>query len=275
MPRRSIILQELEQNEKKLNSYNEAVGAYNANVAAQNATYNAQVGEYNAFVESVKAGQQLAVGSYAPGTYTLMKGYTDKAGTPGITAYTADKQGNPQMSGGLVDKLPDADAGLNGVWLKNSDGTATFHTWDAGYTPPIMGSDNDPAYSGGNFTYDDMGNVIGTSPTGTPGASTPAGYKPTQYSARLMEFNGTEPVKPPDPEEPDFYTMSRREEAELVNPTATTAEATLAANKGLPAKTEVANQQSGGAASVYAERDQEEAIKQSGILARVMSGQIA
>ena len=294
MPRRSIILQELEQNEKKLNSYNDAVGAYNANAAAQNATYNAQVGEYNAFVESVKAGQQLAVGSNGPGVYTLMKGYSDSDGVPGITAYSADKKGNPQMVGGLVDKLPDAPMGLDGVYLKNPDGTATFHTWDAGYTPPAMGSD-DPAYTPypNDLVFDDMGNRVEpkTDNTAYPndlifddmgnrvipktGAATPAGWQKTDYTARLMEFNGTEPVKPPNPEEPDFYTMSRREEAELVNPTATTAEATLAANKGLPAKTELANQQSGGAASVYAERDQEEAIKQSGILARVLSGQIA
>ena len=252
MPRRSIILQELEQNEKKLASYNQAVAGYNAEAESRNANYNNQVNEYNAFVNSVKAGQQLAVGEYAPGAYTLLKGYSDSNGVPGITPYSADKRGNPQMAGALVDKLPtDNTAGLNGVYLRNPDGTATFHKWNSG--TDLLG-----------------GTIEGAAP----------GWQNTGYSARIMEFKTPAPTPPPTPAEPDFYSMSRREEQELVNPTATTAEATLAANKGLPVKTELVNQASTGLAgaqdtSAFAERDREESIKQSGILARVLAGQIA
>lgn len=246
MPRRSIILQELEQNEKKLTSYNQAVAGYNAEAESRNANYNNQVNEYNAFVNSVKAGQQQAVGEYAPGAYTLLKGYSDSNGVPGITAVYADKRGNPQMAGALVDKLPtDNTAGLNGVYLRNPDGTATFHSWNSG--TDLMG-----------------GTIEGATP----------GWQNTGYSARIMEFNTPAPTPPPTPAEPDFYSMSRREEQELANPTATTAEATLAANKGLPVKTNLADQASSGA-SVYAERDRDQAIEQSGILARVLSGKLA
>lgn len=246
MPRRSIILQELEQNEKKLTSYNQAVAGYNAEAESRNANYNNQVNEYNAFVNSVKAGQQLAVGEYAPGAYTLLKGYSDSNGVVGITPYSADKRGNPQMAGALVDKLPtDNTAGLNGVYLRNPDGTATFHSWNSG--TDLMG-----------------GTIEGAAP----------GWQNTGYSARIMEFNTPAPTPPPTPAEPDFYSMSRREEQELTNPTATTAEATLAANKGLPVKTNLADQASSGA-SVYAERDRDQAIEQSGILARVLSGKLA
>lgn len=160
------------------------------------------------------------------------------------------------MAGALVDKLPDGPSGLNGVYLKNADGTATFHTYQQ---PSAGGWVSDGTDAGG----------------GTQTEATPGGWQASNYTARVMKFDTPEPTSPAAPAEPDFYTMSRREEAELVDPTATTAEATLAANKGLPVKTELANQQSSGPASVYAERDREKTIEQSGILARVLSGQLA
>ena len=123
--------------------------------------------------------------------------------------------------------------------------------------------------AGGVMYYDTAANVRINSKGKTDTTNLAPG---TAYNAAYRA--PTKPTAPPTPEEPGFYTLSRREEQELVNPTLTGAEAALAANKGGPAKTNLADQASSGA-SVYAERDKEKTIEQSGILARVLSGQLA
>lgn len=91
---------------------------------------------------------------------------------------------------------------------------------------------------------------------------------------RIMDFNEKPPEAGVLPAEPEFKTLSNREQKELVSPTLTGAEAELAQNQNLPAKTGLANQLSTGAGSVFSGRDKDEAIQQSGILAQVLAGKL-
>ena len=91
---------------------------------------------------------------------------------------------------------------------------------------------------------------------------------------RIMDFNEKPPEAGVLPVEPGYKTPSNREQKELVSPTLTGAEAELAQNQNLPAKTGLANQLSTGAGSVFSGRDKDEAIQQSGILAQVLAGKL-
>lgn len=247
MSRRSIILQELEENEKKLNAYNQAVQGYNANVESRNANYNAQVANYNAWLDQVRAGADRGYFKVADGSWQYATGVNGDI-TP---IAPAGKRTAPLSFHGIYNSVDEAkatrmDAGY--YLVRNKDGSAT----------PYQA-------------------------TSSPSEPTPV-HVPlsTNYAAtaRIGEFNVPAPTAPATPEQPEFYTMSRREQVELNNPMQTGAQATLAENRGMPAKTELANQKSTGLAgaqdtSAFAERDREESIKQSGILARVLAGQLA
>lgn len=275
MPNARLIRQDQEAAQKRYLNYAAQIEGYNAEVDRVNAAnqsasdlYNQQAAEYNAFVNNIKAGQQLGVGEYAPGSFTLMKGYTDDNGVPGITAYTADKRGNPQLAGGLVDKLPEADVGstggamlqgqLNGVWLKNGDGTATFHTWNPGYNTVDLGGGD----GGGGYT---------TTQTGTPG------WEPSTYTARLMQFNTPSPtaqeVSTPAPEQPKGWNPSLREIEEVQAPTADAAGVQMAAARGESAKTGLVNEAI-GRESAFADPEDPNNLADKGILARVLGGQL-
>ncbi|NLH94292.1 MAG: hypothetical protein GX466_08800 [Candidatus Cloacimonetes bacterium] len=90
---------------------------------------------------------------------------------------------------------------------------------------------------------------------------------------RIAEWNEKPPAAEAMPEQPKFNTLSLREEDELKSPTLDQPGANLAAAHNMPAKTGLVNQLSSGT-SVFAERDQQKNISESGILARVLSGQI-
>jgi len=261
MPNARLIRQDQEAAQKRYLNYAAQIEGYNAEVDRVNAAnqsasdlYNQQAAEYNAFVNSIKAGQQMGVGEYAPGAFTMMKGYSDDNGVPGITAAYADKSGNPQMAGALVDKLPDADAGLNGVWLKNSNGTATFHQWNSGY-------------------IDGGGGDGGSGPVQVG----PAGWVATDNTARLMQFNTPSPtaqeVSTPAPEQPKGWNPSLREIEEVQAPTADAAGVQMAAARGESAKAGLVNEAI-GRESAFADPEDPNNLADKGILARVLGGQL-
>lgn len=251
-----------------LTDYNRKVEKADDIYKEQYGAYKAKAEEYNAFVNSVKAGQQQAVGEYAPGAYTMLKGYTDSNGIAGLTAVNADKSGNTQLAGALVDKLPGAPVGLNGVYLKNSDGTATFHQWNEGYTAPLMGSDNDPSSGGSGFIYDDMGNVIGTS-----APATQPGWVPTTYSARIMDNSGIVAPEQHAPKEPTF-TVNQLQEME--NPTDDAAGMAKANALGYTGNSRLKGDDPASRNSAFSNLggDDPNNLKDKGVLARALAGEI-
>lgn len=239
-----------------LTDYNRKVEKADDIYKEQYGAYKAKADEYNAFVNSVKAGQQQAVGEYAPGTYTMLKGYTDSNGQPGITAVSADKRGNPQMSGALVDKLPAEQTGLNGVYLKNGDGTATFYTWDTGFT--TTATDN-----GGG----DGGTGFSTVQAGSPG------WVATSYRARVMDNSGIVAPEQVAPKEPTF-TLNQIKEME--NPTDDAAGIAKAQALGYSGNPRLIADQAASRNSAFANiaGDDPNNLKEKGVLARAVAGEI-
>lgn len=239
-----------------LTDYNKKVEKADDIYKEQYGAYKAKAEDYNAFVNSVKAGQQNAVGEYAPGVYTLLKGYTDDKGQPGITAYSADKRGNPQMAGGLVDKLPAQATGLNGVYLKNGDGTATFHTWDMGsvYEDQLMANTTDGGGSGQQQLR-------------------PAGWVATQYRARIMDDGGLTAPEQHAPKAPSFTQNQMRE---MQNPTDDAAGVAKAQALGYSGNPQLKGLEPASRNSAFANLgdDNPNNLKDKGVLARAIAGEI-
>lgn len=289
MPRRSIILQELEENEKKLTSYNQAVEGYNAETERRNANYNAAVTAFNTHAAPGEGYEpNYNMGFMGPGTglFTDGKVYSERNRDGTWSGNFWSQPGreltwDEAVAIGESQKTPEGFSFSKMPTARPEAGSFITYDWnDPNYTPitdpnnalfqkdlaasQAMWDKEKAIYdAGGIMYYENAANYRDGKAYNIPAGSYEKAYRaPTQ------------PTAPPTPEEPGFYTLSRREEQELVNPTLTGAEAALAANKGAPAKTNLADQASSGA-SVYAERDKDEAIEQSGILARVLSGKLA
>lgn len=228
-----------------LQDYNRKVGKADDIYREQYNAYKMKAEEYNAFVTSVKAGQQQAVGEYAPGAYTLLKGYTDDQGQVGLTAAYADKKGNPQMAGALVDKLPDGNsAGLNGVYLKGANGTATFHTWNSG--------------------ADMLGNTLeGVTP----------GWQNTGYSARVMDNSG---ITPPTQDAPRAPSFTQGQIKEMENPTDDAVGMAKANALGYTGNARLKGDEPASRNSAFANLSGGDPnnLKDKGVLARALAGEI-
>lgn len=237
-----------------LTDYNRKVTKADDIYREQYETYKAKADEYNAFVNSVKAGQQQAVGEYAPGSYTMLKGYTDNNGQPGITAVSADKSGNPQLAGALVDKLPNGPAGLNGVYLKNPDGTATFYTYQA---PSAGGWISDGTDGGG----------------GTQVEATPGGWQKSDYTARIMDNSG---IVAPEQHAPKAPTFTQNQIREMENPTDDAAGIVKANALGYTGNPQLKGDQPASRNSAFANLggDDPNNLKDKGVLARAIAGEI-
>jgi hypothetical protein len=242
MSRAKLLRQYLQDYNRKLNKaddiYREQYGAYKA-----------QAEEYNAFVESVKAGQQQGIGEYAPGAYTVLKGYTDSSGQPGFTAAYADKKGNPQMAGPVVDKLPDAPGGLNGVYLKNPDGTATFHTWGGG--------------------TDFLGNPL-VDENGNPVAS---GWQRSSITARVMDPSY---IQAPTQKAPRAPTFTQNQLQEMQNPTDDPAAIVKANALGYTGNPRLKADEPASRNSAFTNLigNDPNSLREKGVLARTLAGDI-
>lgn len=207
-------------------------------------TYKNNVNNYNDFLNSVKAGQQQGIGEYAPGLYTVVKGYTDDKGEVGLTAAYADEKGNPQMSGMMVDKLPENnDAGLSGVYLRNPDGTASFHQWNSG--------------------FDFLGNPI---------ENVTPGWSPTGYNARVIDENG---IVAPERNIPE-PRLSLSDLKELNNPRDDMAGIAMANALGYSGNSALVADQPTSPNSAFFNigGDNPNNLKDKGILARTLAGEI-
>lgn len=304
MPRRSIILQELEENDKKLSAYAGVVDQYNANAEKTNANYQAAVNTYNT---ATKDPSSIGVSRESGGFGWNLTGY----GTPALLQdgkYYFEATDNNEYNSGVY-----ATGGTRLTWdqvVAQKDATYNSAAGDplqtmmspgtrpdetrvyTGYSSDQAGSEYQITKGHPEFDamlaadqkawdqekYDVESGAIQYYSGGVVTRTDPRTGKQSFYDSGGQGVWKTyaPPVAPtaaPEPPEPDLYTLSRREEEELRNPTQDAAGVQLAATYGLPAKTELANQASTGA-SIYAGRDREETIEQSGILARVMAGQL-
>ena len=238
---------------KLVENYNAQVGQVNdANKAAVD-LYNQQAAEYNAFVDSVKAGG-YGLAPVGNGTYASVHGDVGK----GQIEYTnRDEEGKPYDAGALygsTKELPTITGWLGGAvattsaYVKNADGTATPYSY-------VM-TDWGDEFSGKPPKYEWMvsGNPI-----------------------RVMEFTAQPPtqqeITTPQPEEPKPWNPSRRDIAELQNPTVDVAGGQLAAATGSYANTGILAE--ANARSPILANPEEEPLtpSSSGILARVRAGE--
>lgn len=238
-----------------LADYNKKVQSADSMYREQYSAYGAKIDDYNNFLNSVKAGQQQAVGEFSPGLYTVLKGYSDDKGEVGLTAAYADKQGNPQMSGALVSELPKDNAdGAAGVYLKNADGTATFHTWDSGQ--------NYVAGSGGDGGSD--GQVV---QDGTPG---------WVASGNTLRVMNPDTIIAPEQMKLQAPSLTLGDMEELQNPTDDQAGIAKANALGYSGNSKLVADEptSRNSAFFNIAGDDPNGLKDKGILARTLAGEL-
>lgn len=342
MPRRSIIQQYLEENDKKVGKYSQAIDAYNAENKAKTDAYNAKASDFNAFMDQVKKGQNYAVADV--GLSNAFGGYDPSNSWPEgkvPVPFTAEQAAQQDAYNTYVSQKQQE---LNTQWEQQRSATSGESNNFEQLQPPVynpIGDPNAPAQpqqtyvdktspegqeilknqpvgqfaivtgknnEAGDLKYvntdkkgfatdaawmvsgvDQLGAVpqqIGPMTIGDKqkwvrnGDGTATLYSAangywasTGQTARIAEWKEEPPAAAAMPEQPKFNTLSLREEDELKSPTLDQPGANLAAAHNMPAKTGLVNQMSSGN-SVFAERDQQKNIAESGILARVLSGQI-
>jgi hypothetical protein len=338
MPRRSIIQQYLEENDKKVGKYGQAIDAYNAENKAKTDAYNAKAADFNAFMESVKKGEGYALANIGMGN--MFGGYDPleeqrKSWPEGMvpapatedqvqasmntqvaqSQYINQKMNEINLSGGdpsaydfnadpnfpkapeqqwVPEDSPEGKATLKAMSsagqfalvtgknneagdLKYGNPDERGFAADAGYLGTELPATQQLVSQGWGSSANRQENFWLRNADGTAsqyyrsGANKP--WAPTGATARIAEWNEEPPAAAATPKTPDFYQMSLREEDEMKSPTLDQPGANLAAAHNMPAKTGLVNQLSSGQ-SVFAERDQQKNIAESGILARVLSGQL-
>lgn len=269
MPNARIIRQDQEAAAKRYATYANQVAGYNAEVDKVNAAnqsasdlYNQQAAEYNAWMEQIKAGQSKGVAKTPDGKWALLGSHD------GNYAWDVrDERGNPLDAGGMYNSLAEAPGAVGNlspfapqtaIWVKNPDGTATR------YMPETVEVAN-PNYNPNDW----FGGAD------QPQTITQTNWNPISGAIRIAEFN-TQPPTPqgvtvPAPEEPKPWNPSIRDVRELQSPTADPAGAEMAASRGEAVKTGLMNQAAGNA---FADPEDPNNLKDKGILARVLGGQL-
>ncbi len=253
MPNAKRVRQDQEAAAKRYGEYAKLVENYNAQVGQVNASnqaaadlYNQQAAEYNRFVDSVKAGG-YGLAPVDGGGYASVHGDVEK----GIIEYTnRDKTGQPIDKGALYGSVKDLPQSSGGgiAYVRNADGTATPYQ-------NVMTSWGDE-FSGTPATYQWMA-------TGSP--------------IRVMEFTAKPPTQQEmtmaQPEEPKAWNPSRREIAELQNPTTDMAGGQLAAATGQYANTGILAEANARSQQLANPEEEPLTPSSSGILARVRAGE--
>jgi len=260
MPNVKRVRQDQEAAAKRYGEYAKLVENYNAQVGQVNASnqaaadlYNQQAAEYNRFVDSVKAGG-YGLAPVENGTYASVHGDVGK----GVIEYThRDETGRPYDAGklyGSASELPKSTGGIFGgggggiAYVKNADGTATP------YESVMTGWGDE--FSGTPATYQWM-----------------AGASPI----RVMEFTAQPPTQQelttPQPEDPKAWNPSRRDIAELQNPTVDAAGGQLAAATGSYANTGILAEANARSQQLANPEEEPLTPSSSGILARVRAGE--
>jgi hypothetical protein len=251
MPNVKRVRQDQEAAAKRYGEYANLVENYNAQVGQVNSAnqaaadlYNQQAAEYNRFVDSVKAGG-YGLAPVDGGGYASVHGDVEK----GIIEYTnRDELGQPIDKGGMYGsaaELPQntplgGSAGI--AYVRNPDGTATPYQ--------NMLTDIDA----GTYAWQAIGAPI-----------------------RVMEFTAKPPTQQElnvaQPAEPKPWNPSRRDIAELQNPTVDAAGGQLAAAVGSYANTGILAEANNRSPILANPEDEPLTPSSSGILARVRAGE--
>jgi hypothetical protein len=253
MPNAKRVQQDREAAEKRYLQYGQQIESYNAEIGQVNSAnqaasdlYNQQAADYNNFVNQVKTGQVYGVGEYAPGLWGTVGG----DGSGGLKLINVDsKTGKVQDSAPRYKSFEEYKAAnvsnmfANNAWVDNGDGTTSLYAQAIGGLGNVEG--------GKYFKSNTMRALSFDTPTPTP-----------------------QDVTQPEPVAPKPWNPSRREVAELANPTVDQAGAAQAMARG-----EFANQGVLGEAAARSQQladPNEEPLTSSnkGILARVMGGEI-
>jgi len=253
MPNVKRVRQDQEAAAKRYGEYAKLVENYNAQVGQVNNAnqaaadlYNQQAAEYNRFVDSVKAGG-YGLAPVDGGGYASVHGDVEK----GIIEYThRDEEGRPFDKGGMYGSAAELPASNGGstAYVKNADGTATPY----------------------QYVMTDWGDEA---------SGTPAKYQwmATGNPIRVMEFTAQPPVQQemttPQPEEPKAWNPSRRDIAELQNPTVDAADGQLAAAAGAYANTGILAEANNRSPILANPEEEPLTPSSSGILARVRAGE--
>jgi hypothetical protein len=288
MAKAKLLRQYLEDYNRKAGAANEEYqqryDAYKGQVDA----YNAAGEEYQAWVNQIKYGQSTGLSKTEEGLYAQLGSHD------GDFAWSnRNKQGKPYDARALYGSMAELEAlgpgqmgqdygseyGPSWVpnegWVRNADGTATKYTGsgevvklnpgDSGYAEPL------PDYTGnGNSSGWRLpdGTVVYQDPNVQTRASWVAG--PT---LRVVEFNNPQPTEPVASEEIRAPNLTQSDIRELRNPSQDAAGVQAGINKGLIVKSELADNER-SKVSAFADPEDPNNLKDAGILARVLGGQL-
>jgi len=243
------VRQDQEAAAKRYNEYANLVENYNAQVGQANSAnqaaadlYNQQAAEYNNFVGQVKAGLTTAVAQMEDGRYASVIGENGK-----IIYNLRTEKGAPYDASAIYNDLKSLqDAGGAMGYVRNSDGTVTLYQNQGSLMNKVTG--------------------VGKSD-----------WQPVGVPNRVMEFTAKPPtqqeVNVAQPAEPKPWNPSRRDIAELQNPTVDAAGGQLAAATGSYANTGILAEANNRSPILAKPEDEPLTPSSSGILARVRAGE--
>jgi hypothetical protein len=250
MPNVKRVRQDQEAAAKRYGEYANLVENYNAQVGQVNSAnqaaadlYNQQAAEYNRFVDSVKAGG-YGLAPVDGGRYASVHGDVGK----GIIEYTyRDEKGAPYDASAIYNDLKSLqDAGGAMGYVRNSDGTVTLYQNQGSLMNKVTG--------------------VGKSD-----------WQPVGVPNRVMEFTAKPPTQQElnvaQPAEPKPWNPSRRDIAELQNPTVDAAGGQLAAAAGAYANTGILAEANNRSPILANPEEEPLTPSSSGILARVRAGE--
>ena len=275
MAKAKLLRQYLEDyNRKVLGANEEYQGRYDAYKSKVEA-YNAAGADYEAFYNRVRNSQDTGVLEYEPGVWAQVGGHEGE-----LAFSNRDKKGNPYDSGGLYSSVDELNAqattnsglmgengpifmGVQTAYVRNPDGTVSKYVpqqtpisyVDANgnpVDPNFMGENGTSGLTqvGGNYQYVNQGNFRVLAPPSAEG---------------IVEPEAAQEVRAPN--------LTQSDIRELRNPSQDAAGVQAGINKGLIVKSELADNER-SKVSAFADPEDPNNLKDAGILARVLGGQL-
>lgn len=225
--------------------YDERVNAVNEQYRDDRGIYEKAVEGYNADLAAAKAGTGYLMKMAKGGKYAIFGG-TDKMGNLAYKGTEASLYDKPLDNAGVYretsgDENPDYIVRGEEHWVRNADGTATL------YRPGKIGT------------------VSGW------GARPIYGYLPSSTTVKI--FPESAPTAPTigDPGRAPF---TEKEKGLLQNPTLGPSEMNMAAAHGVVAESSLAGDVPSAPSSPFANPEDPSNLKERGVLARVLGGQL-
>lgn len=237
MARAKLLRQYIEDYQRKVAGVNEQVEAANAQYQSAYQGYADRANAYNAWVDQVKAGGDRDYFKMEDGTWRYMTGRDGQ-----LQAIAPGGRTAPPTYNAIYDSADQLKAsratGYNLV--RNPDGTVTPYQTISGR---------------GGLTYNPMNNTYGA-------------------TGRLGEFNEQAPAAPVAPEPVRAPNLTRSNMKEMANPGLSQGQLALTRAQGFEGKSELRGDEMAAPTSAFANQDDPNNLKEKGILARVMGGEL-